>query len=265
MSHDDVPPTDPRRWRPPWLPPEEEYVPMIHLWFSRDADHATPTHISRSRGPEWEYRRAFPGELAICLRDAGGRELARGGTRMGMVHYVGAPTPSASGEVERLKSWSEFSGVYDGAVPDLPEGDELLIVEGDRVLWRARRPPRAPRIRDLRAAVVAAGDLDHPYARHYGPEAGMLHVRWADDAEGAHYEREVRWATPDRPEGGWTGDPAVGEPRGEAVVSLGSIPAGDVQVRVRLNDGFHVVESDPVVVRIPESRAVQPTHRAASA
>jgi hypothetical protein len=235
----------------------EERVPVIYLTCGCDGERVAMRSIHRMT---WQTRNnrdpsaPFPRAPTAVLRDAAGRTLSWAILRRGFVHFYGG---GDGGDGCR----TELSGDWHAELRDHADAAHLAIVNEDRVLWEIRRPARPPTIHGVRAAVVAAGDLDHPYARHYVPEARLLHVQWTDDSEGSYYEREVLWATPERPEGGWTGQAAVGEPRGEAVVALGGIPLGDVRVRVRLSDGFHVVESDPVVVRVPGSRAVSPVAR----
>jgi hypothetical protein len=232
-------------------------VPFVYVSCARTGDRVDMHGIHRHTGPArppgpWHPKTPYGGHFTAVLRDASGRALSWESLHPGFVHFMGMPGSGAP------HSWSEPSGLYHASLQDHPNAVELAVVEGDRVLWALTRPARPPQLRDVRAMVVAAGDLDHHRAAHYVPEAGMLHVTWRDDCGSAFYEREVRWATPEQPEGAWTGDPLVGDPRGETVVSLGTIPAGDVQVRVRLNDGFHVVDSEAVVVRVPVSRAVAP-------
>lgn len=197
---------------PPW-DAGDPIVPIVYVSCTRTGDRVEMRGIHRATWPTrppgpWHPVTPYSGLFTALLRDAAGRPLSWKTLHMGLVHYYGMPGTDAP------RSWAEPSGLYHAELQDHPDATELAIVEGDRVIWALPRPARAPRLWDVRAAVVAAGDLDHPYAAHYVPEAGMLHVTWQDDCESAHYERTVHWATPEQPDGAWTGEPLVGARRG---------------------------------------------------
>ena len=186
--------------------------------------------VERTMGTVGDCERACPSSIVLVLRDAAGVELARGDLEQEYTRFTGRMEIGEDGPLPP-KRWIEFNGGFHGAVPDLPGGVELAILEGETVLWSRRAPERMPVVRDLRAAV----------------EGDSLRVTWTDEVATAESECEVRWRHEGRGREGMLGH-AV---RGEATADLWDVPAGRLDVRVRVHDGFNSVDSEPVAVEIP--------------
>ena len=212
----------------------EERRPLLSLRGTMRDGVFTLTHVDRTTGPEpWTV--AVPEFLFPSLRDAAGRELARGQMEMTMVHAYGMPT-FLGGTGAGCTSFP--TGEYYGKVLDVPGSAELAILDHrQNVLWSVRAPERAPEVHDLRATV----------------DGDTLQVSWKDEVALEACEREILWWSEARPEPRRVAPRNVTDAmqRGDARLELWRLPVGEVFLQVRVQDVFARVDSAPLHVRVP--------------
>lgn len=130
---------------------------------------------------------------------------------------------------------SSVSYLFQAMVPDAAPGEALTIDRGSEELWVRRAGGKTPVIRSFEAGADDDGTIRMRWEAQAG-ESPEYWVQWSQD-------RGRNWRSVTT---GVTGD-------GLDLVP-GSLPVGEVQLRVLANDGFATGASEPVSVTVPRRR-----------
>lgn len=128
------------------------------------------------------------------------------------------------------------SGPYNfqAFVPDVALGAALVIRDANgEEIWARRAPEHPPRVGDVSAEVG---------------KDGMLALQWQQEVAGEQPEAWVQWSADGEHWRGLT----TGLVDNAAILPLEGLPAGAVQLRLLVHDGFSTATSEPVDVDVPE-------------
>jgi hypothetical protein len=207
----------------PWKQVEMRLNPVIALSgvvrSARDVDVVSVARVDAMGSP--------PGRetgLQAELVDEKGQVLASGAVRRLHTHGgCGCGDEGVEG----------YPYVFEAYVPAVARGALLRITDGVEEIWARRgsqKPPRAPKVE---ATVDRRGQLKIAWPEP-SQEVTEAWLQWSDD-KGATWHAL-----------------ATGLTEREATIDLAGVPAGAVQVRALLHDGFDTAVSRPVSVKVPD-------------
>ncbi len=128
---------------------------------------------------------------------------------------------------------------------DVDEGAALRLMEGDKMLWQRSAPKTRPRVSGFTAKLRRQRET----ARSKMPARLLLDLNWEARCSGeTESEAVVQWSA-DRGKNWY----ALGSllRGGAATVDVGSLPAGRVDLRLLISDGFYTARGKMTSVKIP--------------
>ncbi|HKT79988.1 MAG TPA: hypothetical protein VJP86_07180 [Vicinamibacterales bacterium] len=175
--------------------------------------------------------------LSVQMVGADGRVLGQG-----VVHQLRA---HACGCGDGDEKTTAYPLTFQAFLPDLKEGAALRLIDGDNVLWDRKAPASRPRIQSFQAR-VRRRRTGRGAAANQGP---TIEAAWEARCRGeGEPEAVIQWSS-DRGENWY----ALGSMlRGNAAaLEAGSLPAGRVDLRLLVSDGFYTARSKTVAVNLP--------------
>lgn len=127
----------------------------------------------------------------------------------------------------------QYPYVFQAFVPDAEPGAALVIRQDDKELWMRRAPESAPQAGPLFASASEEGLALTWEAYATGESAPEVWAQWSND-DGQT----------------WNGL-AVGLTGNQALIATAGLPAGALQIRILVGDGFNTAVSEPVAVEMP--------------
>lgn len=186
----------------------------------------------------------FPEPQQLRLLDANGRELSCAPLVHETVHFY---SRTIDGELPPGSLHGTYdAGTFNATVADHPEGETLIIVEGDRVLWTRHAPRPRPTVHSLRSAPHGTG-VRLTWVDEVGSDALYRAVVEYSVADGPHWEEVIADSSVQHP----FGEETRSMPRGYCDVDFDAVPPGVVSLRVVVWDGFHAARSEVVSVTMP--------------
>jgi hypothetical protein len=117
-------------------------------------------------------------------------------------------------------------------IPDVGRGDALRIRTGPKELWSRQAPKAEPQLTAFEAAL----------------KDSRLSVKWTLEVTSDTKEGWLQWSVD-----GKRWNALATRLRGErATIDATGLPAGKVQIRLLAGDGFHTVQSKPMLVEVPQ-------------
>ena len=241
FDHDPL--LSPEKWlpHPPPYPVSHE-KPHVHPVISILGISHSATRLEIASVMRLEAEVAIPAargtELSAQIVDADGRILSESPVHLLQSHACGACGCTDDHQI--------YPAVFQAFVPNLGDGAVLRIVDGEKILWQRHAPPSPPRVAAFKARVRRTGRSK----RTATTASLVIETSWQARSTGeGETESVIQWSSDRGKTWSALGSLLKGN---QATFDARSLPAGRIDLRLLVSDGFHTTRSTTVNVRIPE-------------